>query len=593
MAPQFPFHRQIRKFLLALRHKITHRQFFILCSALVGLSAGGVAVAMKFLTHKISTSIELFSQTHHFFWLFSFLPLIGIFLTVLYVKKILSGPFRKGTAEIQYTIAKHSSLLPQSQMYSHVITSMLTVGFGGSTGLESPIVSTGAAIGSNFGRAYTLSYKERTILLACGAAAGIAAAFNAPIAGVLFAIEVVLTDLSFSAFIPLIIAAACGALLSQVVLHEGTILSFKLQQAFNYHNVPFYILLGLLAGLLSHYYIETVTFIQKLIGKLKSAWLKVLYGGLGLALLIMIFPPLFGEGYGTIITLAELKANLLPHESIGTNLIQGEWSLLNFLMLIMLFKSVATGLTLGSGGNGGSFGPSLFMGAYLGFSFAKLVNLTGLSEIPETNFVLVGMAGVLSGVFYAPLSAIFLIAEITGGYELMIPLMIVSALSLAVTKYFHPLSMEAKKLSEKLNHSIATRDHYLLSKLELNRLIETDFVSLKAMDSLQVLVNAVSQSHRNTFPVLSNENELVGLVYLDHVRATIFQTELYQTVLIKDLMTIPEAKISPEENLHDILKKFDEAHQWNLPVIDGNKYIGFVSKARILSKYREELVNTL
>jgi CIC family chloride channel protein len=586
-------HRSVRRLFWGLRHRLTDHQFFIVASVLVGLSAGAVAVGMKVGTHLISSFAESYSEAHHLLWLVSFLPMVGIFLAVFYVKKILKGPFLKGTAEIQYAIAKHSSLLPQSQVYSHAITGMLTVAFGGSTGLESPIVSTGSAIGSNFGRAYTISYKERTILLACGVAAGIAAAFNAPIAGVLFSIEVVLTEISIAAFIPLIIAAACGALLSKIVLHEGTILSFKLQQAFDYNNVPYYVLLGLLAGLLSFYFSKSLTFTQALTQKVINPWLRVLVGGVVIALLIMVFPPLFGEGYNTIITLAEIKSQILSSESIAGDLFQGEWPLLLFLLFVMLMKSIAAGLTLGAGGNGGSFGPSLFMGAYLGFALAHLLNLTGILHVPETNFVLVGMAGVLSGVFHAPLSAIFLIAEITGGYELMIPLMIVSALSLAVTRYFQPLSIEAKKLSEKLNHSIETKDHFLLSKLELNSLIEKDFVPLNGKDSLQALVSAISKSHRNTFPVLDESDELIGIVHLNDVRTTIFQTELYQSVMIKDLMTEPKAKISPDESLRSVLKKFDEARQWNLPVVEENKYVGFVSKASILAKYREEFVNTL
>ena len=259
----------------------------------------------------------------------------------------------------------------------------------------------------------------------------------------------------------------------------------------------------------------------------------------------------------------------------------------------MLSKSVAAGLTLGSGGNGGNFGPSLFMGAYLGFSFARFFNQIGVAHIPETNFALVGMAGVLSGIFYSPLSAIFLIAEITGGYELMIPLMIVSAISLAVAKHFEPLSMEAKKLSERLKHSIANRDHFLLSKIELDKLIETDFIPLHESGLLQSLINAISKSKRNTFPVLNEKQELVGLIHLDHVRATIFQSELYETVRIKDLMVNPSSMITPQESLHDVLKKFDDANQWNLPVIENNRYVGFVSKSSILSKYREELMQTV
>ncbi len=586
-------HQIVRRLILWIRHKMSDRQFFILSSVLVGLSAGLTAVALKFFVHHVSEFVTEYSEKNGLFWPYAFFPLVGIALTTFYVIKILKGNLQKGTAEIQYAIAKQSSLLSPTQMYSHVITSGLTVGLGGSTGLESPIATTGAAIGSNYGRAYAHSYKERTVLLACGAAAGIAAAFNAPIAGVLFAIEVVLTDISLTAFIPLIIAAACGALLSKIILQEGLVMSFTLKQPFDYHNVPFYISLGLLAGFFSLYYVRSFVGTQQLIRRINNPWLRVCVGGFALALMIMVFPPLFGEGYNTVSILADLHPQSLPHQSIINTWFHGEWALLVFLTLVMLTKSVAAGFTLGSGGNGGNFGPSLFTGAYLGFSFARLINLTGFAQIPETNFALVGMAGILSGTFYAPLSAIFLIAEITGGYELMIPLMIVSALSLAVARYFEPLSMEAKRLSEKLRHSITNRDQFLLSKIELNRLIETDFIPLHESDLLQALIGAISQSHRNTFPVLNDKRELVGLIHLDHVRATIFQTELYQTVRIKDLMVMPSVVITPQESLHDVLKKFDDANQWNLPVIEDNRYAGFVSKSSILSKYREELVQTL
>jgi CIC family chloride channel protein len=454
-------------------------------------------------------------------------------------------------------------------------------------------VSTGSAIGSNYARAYTLSYKERTILLACGAAAGIAAAFNAPIAGVLFAIEVVLTDISLTAFIPLIIAAACGALLSKIILKEGLVMSFTLRQPFDFHNVPFYVLLGLLTGFLSLYYSRVFEGTQSLIKRFESPWLRVGVGGVAMSMLIMVFPPLFGEGYTTVSILANLKASILSHQSIFREWVNGDWPLLIFLILVMLSKAVAAGLTLGSGGNGGNFGPALFMGAYLGFTFAHFFNHIGLTHIPETNFTMVGMAGVLSGIFHAPLTAIFLIAEITGGYELMIPLMIVSALSLAIAKYFEPMSMEAKKLSSMLKHSISNRDHFLLSKIELDKLIEKDFVPLNEGDLLQSLINGISRSRRNTFPVLNKNEELVGLIHLDHVRSTIFQAELYETVHIKDLMVEPSPTITPLESLHDVLKKFDEAQQWNLPVIENNRYVGFVSKSSILSKYREELLQTV
>ncbi|MBS1505388.1 MAG: chloride channel protein [Bacteroidetes bacterium] len=586
-----PLHQIVRRGVLGIRHRLSERQFFVFSSIIVGLSAGLIAVALKYLVHQVSALAVTLSATNHLAWAVAFLPMIGILLSAIYINKILKGEFLKGTSDIQYSIAKNSSLLPSSQMYSHVVTSALTVGLGGSTGLESPIVSTGAAVGANYARAYTLSYKERTVLLACGVAAGIAAVFNAPIAGVLFAIEVVLTDISLTAFIPLIIAAASGALVSKMILKEGVVMSFTLRQPFDYHNVPYYVMLGLLAGGLSAYYIKSFTGTNRWVQRITNPWARAITGGVVLALLIIVFPPLFGEGYSTVSILANLDPSVLTQQSLISGWINGPWLLLLFLVMVMIVKSVAAGLTLGSGGNGGNFGPSLFMGAYLGFSFARFVNLTGLAHIPETNFTLVGMAGILSGIFHAPLSAIFLIAEITGGYELMIPLMLVSALSLTLAKYFEPLSMEARKLADKLKHSIENRDQFLLGKMELNKLIETDFISLHAGDKLQSLITAISKSHRNTFPVLDAQGSLVGLIYLDHVRATIFQTELYDSALLKDLMVAPHAIIAPDESVHDVLRKFDEAHQWNLPVIEDGRYVGFVSKSSILSKYREELMN--
>lgn len=586
-------HTVVKRLNQYLHEKLSPRQFFILSSVLVGITSGSAAILLKYFVHTLSLFVNYYSHNYREFFLFTLFPVIGIGLAVFYIQKFLKGEFKKGSAEIAYAISKKSSVLPSSQMYSHFITSALTVGFGGSTGLESPMVTTGAAIGSNYGRTYHLSYKERTILLACGAAAGIAAAFNAPIAGVLFAVEVLLTDVSASAFIPLIISAACGALLSKIVLSEGVILSFALQQPFNYHNVPFYILLGIAAGFLSLYYAKSFEWVDAKIKSVSSIWLRVITGGVFLSALLLLFPPLFGEGYDTIKTLANLKAGELTQNSLIRDYITSEYLLLLFLGCLAFLKCIAAALTIGSGGNGGSFGPSLFMGAYMGFVFARLINLSGIARIPETNFTLVAMAGLLSGVFYAPLTAIFLIAEITGGYELMIPLMIVSAISITVAHYFEPLSMEGKKLSNKLKSPIEDRDKNLLSRLDLNELIETNFSTTAPDSPLQELVKVISASKRNIFPVLQ-EGGLMGLVYLDDVRNIIFKHDQYNIVFVKDLMIKPKAVIHLNENLHDILKKFDDTKQWNLPVVDNDeRYLGFVSKSSILSKYREELLKSV
>lgn len=574
------------------KNKLSPRQFFILSCIVVGILSSLAAIILKFCVHSIGEWVTYYSTSYEQFFLFTLFPIVGITLTVIYIHFGLKDQFKKGSAAIGYAIARQSSKLPGNQIYSHVVTSALTVGFGGSLGLESPMVSTGASVGSNYGNFFHLSYKDRTVLLACGAAAGIAAAFNSPVAGVLFAIEVLLSDVTVAAFIPIIIAAASGALLSKIILAEGIILSFSLQQPFNYHNVPFYIALGLVAGFVSLSYAKISENIEERFAKINSPGKKIIVGGLLLSILLIVFPPLFGEGYESIKMLANLQTSEITKTSVLSQFLQNDYTLLIFLGSLVFVKVIAAAITLGSGGNGGNFGPSLFVGAYLGFTFARLVNLTGLAYIPETNFTLVAMAGILSGVFYAPLCAIFLIAEITGGYALIIPLMIVAALSVTVARYFEPLSMEGRKLSRLLNVNVDDRDQYLLSKLYLKELLENNFSSVRPEDTLRLLVRVISISKRNTFPVVNKENELVGVVHLDNIRELIFNTKIYDKTLVKDLM-VPAHAVDFDDTLHDILKKFDETRQWNLPVVKDKIYQGFLSKARILSEYRSELMKTI
>jgi CIC family chloride channel protein len=586
-----PIGRFLKRIIFYAKRKLSPKQFFLLSCIVVGLLSSLAAIILKSSMHSIGKWVTYYASNYEQFFLFTLFPVVGIALTVMYVQFVLKGKFKKGSAEISYAIARKSSELPASQTYSHIITSALTVGFGGSLGLESPMVSTGSAIGSNYGNFFHLSYKDRTVLLACGAAAGIAAAFNSPIAGVLFAIEVLLTDVTVAAFIPIIIAAASGALLSKIILAEGITLSFLLQQPFDYHNVPYYIALGVLVGFVSLYYARTLEKIESKFGSIKSHAKKILLGGFFLSILLIIFPPLFGEGYESIKLLANLQTAEIIKTSIVNQFIHNDITLLAFLGALALVKVVAVGITLGSGGNGGNFGPSLFVGAYVGFTFARLINLTGLAQIPETNFTLVAMAGILSGVFYAPLCAIFLIAEITGGYALIIPLMIVSALSVTVVRYFEPLSMEGRKLSRLLKVSVDDRDKYLLSKLNLSELLETNFSVIRPDDALGLLVRVISFSKRNSFPVVSN-GKLAGVVHLDNIRELIFNTKIYDTTFVKELMTEAHA-VDFEDSLHDILKKFDDTKQWNLPVVRDKIYLGFLSKARILSEYRSELMKTI
>ena len=400
--------------------KLNKKQFIIFSSILVGLSVGLAAIILKTFVHYIFIAAT-FKELGNFKYFFLVLPIIGIFLTVLVVKKLLHGKLDKGLSHIHYAIANKSSIVPKDQMYAQILTSSLTVGFGGSAGLEAPIVITGAAIGSNYSKTYHLNYKERTLLLACGIAAGIGATFNAPIAGVLFALEVLIIDISISAFTPLIISAATGALISKIILQDDILLSFQ-SQSFNYNNVPFYILLGLLAGIISVYHSRAFTKIENIFSKSPNKiYLNAAIGGLAIAALLFVFPSLFGEGYQSIKSLALQQPENLLDNGVFQNYKSNGWFVLIFVGVLIFVKAIATALTLGSGGNGGNFAPSLFVGSYLGFFLSRCLNMLNLTNLPESNFTMVGMAGILSGLYHAPLTAIFLIAEITGGYTLMIP----------------------------------------------------------------------------------------------------------------------------------------------------------------------------
>ena len=577
-----------------IHEKTNEKQFLIFASILIGISAGIAAVILKLFVFAIRHYlVDGFFLKYDFKYLYLILPFIGIGLTVFIVKYFFKNQLNRGNTFILFSIAKKSSFLPFHQMYSHVITSGLTVGFGGSAGLESPIVSTGSAIGSNFARTYKLNYKERTLLLAAGAAGGIAGAFNAPIAGVLFALEVILVDISISAFIPLLIAAASGALLSKIILNESSLLFFKLKQPFDYHNIFFYILLGLLAGITSLYYVNFFDKIESKFHKIKSGFGKWIIGGIALAFLFSLFPSLFGEGYESIKALSEFRTNDLFKDSLLQNFITNKWILLVFILTTLLLKTVAAAVTLGSGGNGGNFAPSLFVGAYLGFAFSYFLTLIGFNDIPVSNFTIVAMAGILSGVFHAPLTAIFLIAEITGGYELIIPLMIVSSISYVIVKYFHPQSLDIRRLKERGTIISENKDTSILSKIDTKKMLETDFATIHFKATLRDIVETIKHSKRNTFPVVKKNNKLLGIIFLDNIREEMFNEDLYDKVTAKEVMRKPSMVIDTKEDIFTIMRKFEESGQWNLPVVENEIYIGFLSKSSILDKYRQELLETV
>lgn len=574
-----------------IHEKLNEKQFFLFSSILVGISAGIAAVILKlfvfFIKHNL---VEGYFLKLNFKYVYLLLPLIGIGVTIIITHYFFKDQIQKGAAVILYAIAKKSSFLPFHQMYSHIITSGLTVGFGGSAGLESPIVSTGSAIGSNFARTYKLSYKERTLLLAAGVAGGISGAFNAPIAGVLFALEVILVDMSIGAFIPLLIASASGALVSKIMLQENNLLFFQLKQPFDYHNLPFYILLGLLAGLVSLYYVVFFDKVEEKFSAIASKTKKWILSGISLAILFSVFPTLFGEGYESIKLLANFKSDELFKDSIFSEFVVNKWWVLVFITLTMMFKAFATAVTLGGGGNGGNFASSLFVGGYLGFIFAYFLTLVGFQDIPIANFTIVAMAGILSGVFHAPLTGIFLIAEITGGYELFIPLMIVASISYLIVKNFHPESLDIIRLKKKGAIISENKDLSILSKINIHALIETDFTSIHFNSSLRKIVEKIKHSKRNIFPVVKNNNKLLGIIYLDSIREEMFNAELYDKIIAKEVMTKPRVVIDVKEDIYSIMKKFEESEQWNLPVVDNEIYVGFLSKSSILDKYRSQLL---
>ncbi len=570
--------------------QLTPKQFIFLSSVLVGISAALAVIVLKTFAHQVFSFATYINGILKLSFINSILPIIGIVLTVFVVKKILGGTIEKGTSQILYAVAKKAGIIPKKQMYAQIVTSSLTVGLGGSAGLESPIVITGAAFGSNYAQKYKLGYKDRTLLIGCGVAAGIAAAFNAPIAGVLFAIEVLLVDVSIAAFTPIMIAAATGALVSAVVLDETILLSFKQQQTFDYHNIPFYIILGLFTGFIAIYYSRNFQRTERFFARLKfSPYKKALFGSSILALIIFIFPTLFGEGYESIKTLSENDPGKLLENTLFSDFRNNSWALLIFVGLTLLLKVFATGITLGSGGNGGNFAPSLFLGSYIGFFFSKLMNLTGLTKLPVSNFTLVGMAGILSGLFHAPLTAIFLIAEITGGYNLMIPLMIVSSISYAVSKKFEKHSMDVKQLAKKGHVFTSNKDSNILTTLDINQIIDTDYLTITPDENLERLVDLISHSNQVIFAVVNKEKTLLGIVHFNDIREIIFSNFKVKYTKVQDVMCQPKEIIYPTDAMETVMNKFEMSKMAFLPVIKNGNYYGFISKSLALEAYRAKL----
>lgn len=557
-------------------------------ATLTGLFSGLVAVLLKTTVHYIQDFVENTSLNPFTYLVF---PVLGLLATVFIIKHFFGGHIEKGIAMVLKSIAGKSSYIPLKHTYLHVITSSLTVGLGGSVGLEAPIVATGSAIGSNVSRISDLNYQERTLLIACGAAAGISAVFNAPIAGVIFAVEVLLAETVVSYFIPLIISSVVGALCSKIILQESSLFNFVLKQNFDYKNVPYYILLGILAGFISLYYARAFKATEKKIHRWKmNGYVKATIGGMLLMTICFIFPPLFGEGYNSVKLVANGSLHSFTDNTTLFSKLSENWGLIAFTGLIVLFKPIAAGITIGSGGNGGNFAPSLFTGSFLGFFFSKVLNNTPWIKIPEGNFSLVGMAGVLSGVMYCPLTAVFLIAEITNGYELFIPLMIVSSISFFIAKTYEPFSMEIKKLALEGQIFTHKKEKNILTSISLDSMLQDSYQSIKMEKKLRDLVEIIKGSEKNIFAVTDYKDRFVGIVELNDIKQKLFQPDQFDKINIKSIMKKPAAILRQDQDMHSVMEKFDITQSWYLPVLDKDrKFIGFISKTKLFNKYREIL----
>ncbi|WP_462254473.1 chloride channel protein [Ferruginibacter sp.] len=571
-----------------LRTRLSRVQFVMVIATLVGFTSGLIAVLLKSLVHFIQHAIEKIPVNRFAYLLF---PAVGLLITVFIIRYFFGGQIERGIAMVLKAIARRGSFIPLKHTYLHVITSSITVGLGGSVGLEAPIVATGSAVGSNLSRISDLNYQERTLLIACGAAAGIAAVFNAPIAGVIFAIEVLLAETVVSYFIPLIISSVAGVLCSKIILNESSLFNFALKEVFDYKNVPYYILLGVLAGFVSLYYARMFKATEKRMHQWKmNDYAKAVVGGLLLLGIYFILPPLFGEGYNSVKLVASGNYNSFTDNTTLLAKLGNNWGIIVFTALIFLLKPIAAGITIGSGGNGGNFAPSLFSGAYLGFFFSKLLNNTPWIKIPEGNFSLVGMAGVLSGVMYCPLTAIFLIAEITSGYELFIPLMIVSSISFFIVKMYEPFSMETKKLALEGQIFTQKKEKNILTSISLDEMLQDTYESISIDKKLKQLVEIIKRSDKNIFAVTDKNEKFAGIIELNDIKQKLFEPDQFEKVTIKSVMKKPAAVLLQHMDMHAVMEKFDITQSWYLPVLDNErKFIGFISKTKLFNKYREIL----
>uniref|UniRef100_UPI0040485DE3 chloride channel protein n=1 Tax=Algoriphagus sp. TaxID=1872435 RepID=UPI0040485DE3 len=569
---------------------MSNQTFILILSGCIGIFSGIAAVLLKTGVHTIQNFLTEDFYPSYANFMYILYPLIGIITAFLLGKYVLKDFGGHGIPDVLFSISKKSSLLPRVKIFSRVLTSSFTVGFGGSVGLEAPMVMTGSAIGSNVGALMHLNAKKRTLLIGCGAAGAISAIFGAPIGAVIFAIEVILMEISTASFIPLLIASVTGSLTSMLLIGEDSLFNFNLKDSFQATHMPYYLLLGIISGLVSLYFSKMVVATERLMGALGSHWMRITYGGAFLGFMVFLFPPIYGEGYQTLNVLIDGNATEVLEKSLFFSSLGETKTLLLFLIGIILLKPIASAITIGAGGSGGIFAPSLFVGGITGFVFAYSNNLLGIHlDLPIAHFVLVAMCGVMAGVQHSPLSAIFLIAEITGGYELFVPLMFVSAISFITKTYFQKHSVYTLQLKAQGKYLPETKDEELLDNISITQVIEKDLLPIHPDAQLTDLIELVKLSKRNIFPVVDSAQVLQGIVTLDDIRHIMFDAEKQKIVRVKQLMHSPPEILFSSENMQSAMEKFERSGAWNLPVVDNNQYLGFVSKAKIFNAYRKKL----
>ncbi len=557
----------------------------LILSILVGIGSGLAAVTLKNTLYYTNYILTNGFSYHAIYYLYLAFPLIGIILTVLFIRYLVKDNISHGVSKVLYAISKNNSQIKPHNTFSSLIACTLTLGFGGSVGPEAPIVLTGSAIGSNLARLFRLDYKTTTMLIGCGAAGAIAGIFEAPIAGAVFVLEILMLDLTMTTLIPLLITTVTASLVSFLLMGNEVLFSFTLSSPFILRHIPFYILLGGFTGLVSVFFIRGSIGIESFLKKFSPPF-RIGIAGLSLAILIFAYPSLFGEGYTILKQVINGHAEVIGNSTLFGLLKQNNWSFLVIIFGLIIMKVFAMALTQGSGGIGGTFAPAIFVGAISGYFFASLLNTVFGLNISQSNFALVGMAGVMAGVMHAPLTAIFLIAEITGGYLLLTPLIMVSAIAYLTSHLFESHSIYTRQLAARKELITHDKDKAVLSFMSPRHLIETNFAQVDPEATLGQLVKVVAKASRNIFPVVDKEGTFYGLVMLDNIRQIMFDQSIYEVTYVKDLLFMPDYSINPDDSMDTVVQLFQQSDRYNLPVLENGKYIGFISRANVFSQYR-------